>query len=241
MSGTLLVCARELRAYLRSPLGWITAAAILLVDGLWFQVRALGAGPRLSAEVLSEFFNGASGTTMIAAIALSMRLIAQEREKGTLVLLTTSPVSEAQIVAGKFLSVFALLAGITLLTAYMPALIFVNGRVSVGHIAVGYLGILLLAAAATAIGTFTSALARTQVVAAVLGAVVIGTLLLLWLVAKITEPPVSQLLSAMALHNERQRPFMNGVLKLENVVYYVGVSYLFLLAATRTLEARRWR
>jgi ABC-2 type transport system permease protein len=236
-----LVCGRELRAYLRSPLGWIVAAAILLVDGLWFQVKALGAGPRLSADVLAEFFNGASGTTMIAAITLSMRLLAQEREKGTLVLLTTSPISEAEIVVGKFLSVFAWLAIVTALTAYMPALIFVNGRVSVGHILVGYAGLLLLAAAATAIGTFASALARTQVVAAILGAVVLGMLLLLWLVARVTDPPVSQLLAAMALHNERQRPFMSGVLKLENVVYYVGVAYLFLLAATRTLEARRWR
>jgi ABC-2 type transport system permease protein len=241
MNSVLLIAGRELRSYLRSPLGYLIAAAMLLIDGLWFQVRALGAGARLSAEVLAEFFNGASGTTMIAAIALSMRLIAQEREKGTLVLINTAPVRDVEIVAGKFLALFSFLAAVTAATAYMPLLIFVNGRVSVGQILVGYVGLLLLAAASTAIGLFASSLAKTQIVGAVLGAVLIGTMLMLWMVAKVTDPPLSAFFSSLALHNERQKAFMTGVLELGNVVFYLVVTYFFLLAATKTLEARRWQ
>jgi ABC-2 type transport system permease protein len=236
----LLIAGRELRSYLRSPLGWVVAAAMLLLDGLLFQVGAMG-GTRLSAQVLADFFYYISGVTMIGAIAMSMRLIAHEREKGTLVLVNTAPVRDSQIIIGKFLALFTFLFIVTLITSYMPALIFVNGKVSVGHILVGYLGIVLLGAAAVAIGLFASAFARTQVIAAVLGAALLGVMILLWMAAKVSDPPVNNFLLSMAIHHERQRGFMTGVLKLENVVYYVAVTYFFLLAAIKTLEARRWR
>jgi ABC-2 type transport system permease protein len=237
----LLIAGRELRSYLRSPLGWIVAAAMLLIDGLWFQVRALGSGARLSSDVLAEFFYGASGSTMIAAAILSIRLLAYEREKGTLVLLSTAPVRDLEIVIGKFLALFAFITMVTAISAYMPALIFVNGRVSIGHILVGYLGIVLLGAASVAIGAFASALAKTQVISAILAAVMIGVAVLLWMVAKISDPPLNTFIAGLALHHERQKGFMNGQLKLENVVFYGFLTYFFLLAAIKTLEARRWK
>src|SRR5579872_390055 len=125
MNAALLIAGRELRAYLRSPFGYIVAAAMLLIDGLLFQGFALGAGARLSAEVLHDFFYFASGTTMVAAILLSMRLLAEERQTGTLVLLNTAPLRDRDIVLGKFLSAFAFVALLTVLTGYMPLLIFV--------------------------------------------------------------------------------------------------------------------
>jgi len=235
MNNALLIAGRELRSYFRSPIGYVVAAAVLLTDGILFQAMAMQ-GARLSAQVLFDFFYNIS-----AAIALSMRLIAHEREKGTLVLVNTAPIRDSEIVLGKFLALLAFLTGITLLTAYMPLLIFVNGRVSVGHIVVGYVGILLLGAAAIAVGLFASALARTQVIAAIVGAVMLGVMILLWMAAKVADPPVNTFIASMAIHHERQRGFMSGVLRLENVVYYAFVTYFFLLAATKTLEARRWK
>jgi ABC-2 type transport system permease protein len=241
LNGALLIARRELRAYLRSPFGYVVAAAMLLVDGLLFQGYALGATPRLSAEVLHDFFYFASGTTMVAAILLSMRLLAEERQMGTFVLLNTAPMHDSAIVAGKFLSAFAFVVVLTALTIYMPLLILVNGKVSAGHIAVGYLGLVLLGGATVAIGLFGSALARSQVLAAILGAGILVTMLLLWLIGRVTDPPLNTFLAALALHNERQNAFMKGLLRLENVVYYIAVTYFFLLASAKTLEARRWR
>jgi ABC-2 type transport system permease protein len=157
------------------------------------------------------------------------------------VLLKTSPVSDRDVVLGKFLAVLALLTLVTALTVYMPALIFVNGKVSVGHILVGYLGVLLAGSAAIAIGLFASALAKNQVIAIIVGGAILGTLVLLWLLRKVTEPPVVGFVDGLAIHHFRQRDFNLGVLRLENVVYYLGVAFFFLLAATTTLEARRWR
>jgi ABC-2 type transport system permease protein len=243
MSNVLLVAGRELKAYVRSPLGYIAAAAALLIDGILFMTRALGdaGGKRLSAKVLEDFFFNASGVTMILGVVLSMRLLAQEHESGTLVLLRTSPVSDRSVIVGKFLAVLAVLMVITGLTLYMPALIFVNGKVSVGHILVGYLGLILLGAATMSVGIFSSAIAKNQVIAAILATAIMGALLLMWLLARISDAPVDDFINGLAIHHLRQRDFMTGVLHLDNVVYYLAMTYFFLFAATKTLEARRWQ
>lgn len=240
MNGALLVAGREISSYTRSLLGWAIAAAALLIEGIYFNAKGL-TGSQMSAEVLKEFFNGASGVTMIVAVLISIRLLAGEREHGTLVLLNTAPIRDAEIVFGKYLAALAMLLVVTVLSVYMPLLIFVNGKVNVGHVVVGYVGIVLLGSAALALGMFTSALSRSQVMAAILGGVLLTVMVTLWLVAKKTDAPVNTFISNLALHHQRQFPFMTGVLKLENVVYYVVVTYFFLLAATKTLEARRWR
>lgn len=240
MSTSLLIARREAYAYLRSPLGAAIVAGVLLIDGLYFYWSGMNR-KLLSAEALQEFFYGASGTTMIAAVILSMRLLSEERQTGTFTLLSTAPVRDVEIVIGKFLAAFVVLVVMTALTAYMPLLVGVNGKVSLGHVLVGYLGLILLGSAATAIGLFASALARSQVVAAIIGAALLGVLILQWMVAKAVDPPLNEFMSGLALHHENFRPFMQGILELKTVVYYVIVTYFFLLAATKVLEARRWR
>ncbi|MEB2313639.1 MAG: ABC transporter permease [Sorangiineae bacterium] len=240
MSRVLLVARRELLATVRSPLGAVVVAGALLGEGLYFYWQGL-TEKLLSAQVLFQFFYGASGATMIAALALSMRLVAEERQTGTLTLLNTAPIKDWEIVAGKFLSAFAVIVVMALASLYMPLLILVNGKVSAGHIAVGYAGLLLLGAATTALGLFASALARSQVVAVMVGVAMLVPLLLLWAVARAVDPPLNTFLAALALHHENQMPFMRGILELGPVAYYLAVTWFFLLAATKTLEARRWR
>src|SRR5438132_9963571 len=140
MRAISIIFKRELGAYLRSPIGWVVAALLLLVDGILFQSQAL-TGEQLSADVLRRFFWSTSGVTMIAAVALSIRLIAEERQQHSMVLLNTSPVRDTEIVFGKFLAAFVFLAGMLLLSVYMPLLIKVNGKVNLSQIAVGYLGL----------------------------------------------------------------------------------------------------
>jgi ABC-2 type transport system permease protein len=238
-----LIAVRELKTYVRSPLGWIAAAAALLLQGIFFMALALG-GPetkRLSAQVLQQFFYYGAGVMMILGLVLSFRLVAYDQEHGTLILLKTSPVRDRDIILGKFLGVLPILLVVTALTAYMPALIFVNGKVSVGHILVGYAGVLLAGITALAVGLFSSALAKNQVVAAIVGAVLLGVLVLMWTLAKVSDPPISDYINGLAIHHLRQKDFNSGVLRLENVLYYLALTYFFLLASIKTLEARRWR
>ena len=242
MSAALLIARRELGSYLRTMNGYIIAAAVLLVDGILWNAFALGAQQdKHSAEVLSDFFYFSSGTTMIAAVFLSMRLIAEERQTGTLVLLTSSPVRDREIILGKFFSSLAFLAMITLATAFMPALIMVNGKLSFGQVAAGYLGLLLLGSAALAIGTLGSTLARSQVLAAILSGAMLVGLIVVWLLAGVSERPLNEVFLALALWGRHFPPFQAGVINLRDVAYYLLVTYFALFAATRVLEARRWQ
>lgn len=236
------ICRRELAAYLSSPLGWIVAAAVLLIDGLLFYAEALGpaAGARLSAEVLSRFFWTTSGLVVIAAVALSVRLIVEERQHETLVLLNTAPVRDRDIVLGKFFSAFAFLALITLLSLYMPLLVMVNGKISVGQVAVGYLGLFLIGAAVLSVGVFASALTRHQLVAAAVGSALVGALFLFWPLSMVLEPPLSEVFAGLSLHGRHFPGFQIGTLHLRDVVYYLSVTLFFLLLSTKVLEAKRW-
>ena len=241
MKNVLLIARRELKAYLTTPLGYIIAAVVLLAEGLLFNWFALGGEAHPSTVVLESFFWLAAGTTMISSVFLSMRLLAEDRQTGALVLLMTSPAREREIVAGKWLASFIFMAGINVASVYMPLLIFVNGRVSVGHIASGYLGLFLLGGASLAIGLLGSALTRYQVVAVIISGVMVLFMVLAWLGANVSEPPLDRFFQHLALYNKHFVPFQHGVLGLSHVAYYASVTFFFLLAATKVLEARRWR
>jgi len=241
MSATMLIARRELGTYLRSMTGYVIAAILLLVDGLLFNIFAIGGEDKLSAVVLGQFFFYTSGLTMIASVFISMRLVAEERQTGTLVLLTSSPVMDGQIILGKFLSGFLFLAMVLGLSVFMPLLILVNGKVSWGHLLAGYSGLLLLGAAATAIGTLGSALARTQVLAAIFSGCMVTAMVLCWMLVQVTERPFKDVFAALAIHGKHFIPFQQGTVHLRDVVYYLMVTLVALFAAVRVMEARRWR
>ena len=242
MGATGIIFRREIGAYLRSPMGYIVVVVVLLLDGVLFYAVALGpnAGQLLSGEALKGFFYNASGMTAVAAVALSIRLIAEDRQTGTLLLLETSPVKDWEIVLGKFLSALAFLWGITLATAYVPLLLLVNGKIALGHILVGYLGMLFLGAAVLSIGLFATALTRHQLVAAAVASVITGSMFLFSTLARVVGAPLSFVLDALTLHDHRWTGFGSGVLNLSDAFYYAAVAYFFLYAATRVMELKRW-
>lgn len=242
MTHALLVARRDLAAYLHGYGGYVIVAAVLFVTGLLFQTRGLGAGAQLSHEVLETFFENCGGLVMISGLLFTMRSLAEERQLGTDTLLLTSPASEAQIVLGKWLAALGMMAITLVLTVYMPALIFVNGKVSVAHIAVGYLGLLCLGGATTAIGIAASSLFKNQLGAGILGGVVLVTLLVGWLLADLSEPPFSHVFAYAAFWDKHfHSGFEEGRLHSRDLVYYASVSFLALLVATKVLEGRRWQ
>jgi len=241
MSTTLLIARRELGGYFRTMTGYIIAGILLLAQGLFFNALVLSQGEMLSAEVLSSYFFYAFGTTVIASIFISMRLLAEERQTGTLVLLTSSPVHDWEIVLGKFLSAMTFLVMITVASVYIPALILVNGKISFGHLFAGYLGVLLAGSATLAIGVFGSALARNQILAAIFSAIITLVAVLSHFLSRVTDPPFKDTFMALALYTRHFPPFQAGTIHLRDVVYYLAVIYLALFAAVRVMEARRWK
>jgi ABC-2 type transport system permease protein len=240
MTRVLLIARRELSGYLRTFSGYVIIAVVLAVTGLLFNVEAVNR-VQLSSQLLERVFYLVSGTVMVASVFISMRLLAEERQAGTLALLYSSPVRDAEIVAGKFLSALAFLALLLACTGFMPALILLNGKVSLGHVGAGYLGLLLLGSACLALGTLGSALSRTQVLAGIVSGCMVVALLLSWLLSRVTEAPLSDVFGALALHGNHFESFMAGLVHSRDVAYYLAVTWVALFAATRVLEARRWR
>jgi gliding motility-associated transport system permease protein len=241
VSTTLLIARRELSGYFRTMTGYIIAGLLLLVQGLLFNALVLGQGEMLSAEVLSNYFLYAFGTTVIASIFISMRLVAEERQTGTLVLLTSSPVHDWEIVLGKFLSALAFLFIVTVASVYIPGLILINGKISFGHLLAGYLGVLLAGSAALAIGVFGSTLARNQILAAIFSAIITLVFVLSHFLSRVTDPPFKDTFMALALYARHFPPFQAGAIHLRDVVYYLALTYVALFAAVRVMEARRWK
>jgi ABC-2 type transport system permease protein len=241
MRAISIIFRRELGAYLRSPVGYLVAALSLAAVGMLFQGMAMGEA-RLSADVLFHFFQFASGAAIVVAAALAIRLVAEERQQHTIVLLHTSPVRDVEIILGKFLAAFVFLAAILLLSFYMPLLIMVHGKISFEQVAVGYLGLLLLGSASLAIGVFASSLARHQLVAVAVAATLLTVMWLFFHVGRVVDPPLKDFFTSLGLVEGRfLTSFARGVLSLKDVVYYLAVTYFFLLLATKTMEAKRWQ
>lgn len=241
MSNVWWILKRELGSYLRSPLGYVIITVVLVADGLLFNAYAMGSQAKLSALVLQDFFFITSGLTVAASIFLAMRLIAEEKQTGTLVLLTTSPVKDWELVLGKFLGALTVLIIMNALTLYMPLLVMVNGKVSFGHLFAGYLGLILIDSAALALCLLCSAIAPTQLIAAITGSAVVVIFIVLWVLSKIASPPLEDVIAYMSIHDKHFKPFMRGLVSLGDAVFYISLTYVALLSATRVLEARRWR
>jgi ABC-2 type transport system permease protein len=241
MRATSIIYRRELGTYLRSPYGWVIASLLLLIFGLLFQGFAMR-GEMLSAYVLERYFYVASGIPLVAGVLLSFRLLSEERQNHSMVLLNTSPVRDSEIVVGKFLAALTFLAVVLALSVYMPILIKVNGKITAAQVVIGYVGMLLLGAATLAIGLFASALTRQQLIAAVVAAALVVVACFIHLLGGAVDPPFKDVLEQIDLWwVHYQYGFMKGILNLKDVIYYVAATYFFLLLSIKTLEAKRWQ
>jgi len=241
MRAIRIIFRREFGMYVRSPFGWVIAAILLLIDGILFQGYAMS-GEQLSAQVLERYFYFASLMPLFGGVLLSFRLLSEERQNHSMVLLNTSPIRDSDIVLGKFFAALAFLAILLLLSVYMPILIKVNGKITGAQVFVGYFGLLLTGAATLAIGLFGSALTRQQLVAAVASAAMVAFMCFIHLLANKVDPPLKDVINDVDLWwVHYQYGFMKGILNLKDVIYYVAVTYFFLLLSTKTLEAKRWQ
>lgn len=249
MRNALLIAQRDLAAYLNGYVGYVIFFLILLGEGLFFNFFALGSGPQYSHEVLEGFFELCFGFTIAAGIFLTMFSITTEFGQRTDVLLTTSPVSDLEIIAGKYIAAMSMVTILTVLSIYMPAMIFVNGKVSLAHIGVGYIGVLGVGSVAVSVGIFGSSLFRsdamwvsalTSLLAGLIAASIIFGFILLWWVAQKTDPPFTSILEFAALYDQQYQPFMEGRLRSTGLVYYGSLSFVFLTLATRMIGLRRW-
>jgi len=236
MRNVFTIAKRELGSYFVSPIAYVVIAAFLAVTGYLFALILF-----YSREATMRYlFNNMTTILLFVAPILTMRLLAEEERTGTIELLLTSPVQDWEVVVGKYLASLVLFTLMLGLTAYYPLVLDIFGNPDRGAIVAGYLGLFLFGAALLAVGLFTSSVTGNQIVAAVLG---IGLCILLWLTEALADfmgPPVSNLLSYLALGNHFF-DFTKGIVDTKDVIYYLSVIAAGLSLATTTLSARRWK
>ena len=248
MTAVLTITRREILSFFVSPIAYVVLTVWLLIFGIVFYVLALffSAQPPGGTNLLEAFFGGTTLfylPLLIFAPVLTMRLLAEERSSGTLESLLTVPVSELQIVIGKYLA--ALLFWILL---WLPTLSYVwvaastgDDVVDFGAIGATYLGLFCIGIFYMAVGLFMSAVARNQIVAAMLTFLVLGGLFMIGLGTYATLDDERRAFFEYIGLWTQMAAFSKGIVDTRYLAYDLSVATLFLFLTVRVLQANRWQ
>ncbi len=248
LRAAVAVARRELLAYALSPISYLVAALFLVVQGYsFFLVCQALSTQRASATAVMQYFFGGTFLywlfLMFVVAVITMRLLAEERQRGTIEPLLTAPISEAAVVLGKYLG-----AVVFYLCLWAPTLFYVGllrayagdaAAIDPGAIAAGYLGTLLVGLSALAIGLLASSLTRSQVLAAVMCFTALSLLLLSGMLADlyVRNETVRQVLLHTNLFRHMDE-LGRGIVDSRRVVYHLSLAAAAVFAAGRVLSAR---
>jgi ABC-2 type transport system permease protein len=235
LRNTLTITAKEFKSYLTSPMAYIIISIFLVLSGFLFG----NSSSTYSETSIRGFLQIGSLLLLLLIAVLTMRLLAEEKKLGTIELLLTAPVRDAEIILGKFFGSLGIIMVMLVLTFYYPILLAVFGSPDIGPIVAGYLGLFLLSCASLAIGIFASSLTSNQIVAAVVtGGILFG----LWFLGSLADYLPSAMGDVIGYFSLSTYfpDFMTGIIDTRGIVYYLSVTALFLFLAIRSLENSRW-
>lgn len=248
-----VIAWKEIRTYFASPMAYVVTAAFLAITGFFFVASVSDA---FSEATVRGFLAGAVFLLIFMSPALTMRLLAEEQKLGTLELLLTSPLRELEIVTGKFLAAFTMVAIMAALTLYYVLVLYIFGTPDSGPILTGYLGLLLYGAATLSVGLFASALSPNQLVGLVVGAGMLTALTIVDFVSERVSGLAQDIVDGFQLGGSFSvfdpssfgiaegghfADFARGIISVPDVVYYLSLTLVFLFLTVVTLEIRRWR
>ncbi len=233
----LSIWKRELQGYFYTPVGYVFMGVFLTLSSVIFFLTIMQSR---SSDLLT-FIGTMSYLWMLLCPVLTMRLLAEEKQKRTDQLLLTSPVSLPGIVLGKYLAAVTVMLLTVLLTGLFVMIVAIYGQVYPGELLVGYLGFVLQGCAFVALDLFISGCTSNQVTAVVAA---FGANFVLWMLDLIQSAIridwVNGLLSFFSLY-ERTEPFLMGQFSFASVGYDVFFAAAFILLTIHQMDARRYR
>jgi ABC-2 type transport system permease protein len=253
------ITRRELRSYFSSPIAYAVLTVFLFLTGWYFDLlvgtflqmdfaamRLAQAGQRPPPLNLNEVIvRGYFGFVLfflplLLAPALTMRLFAEEKRQGTMELLLTSPITDLEIVLGKYLAALALVALMLLGTAVHIGFLYLWGQPDTGPILAGYLGLFLVGAAYLALGLLVSSLTENQIVAAVTTVAVNLLFFLIGFSAQLVGEGLGKVFEYASVITHFD-DFQKGIIDSRDILYFVTLAGLGIFLTLRSVESLRWK
>jgi len=245
----LPVYKKELRSYFTSPIAYVVILFFLLVTGIFFMVfisdfnmasmnaqSPYGGGYNLNItyRVVRPLLGNMCVILLFVMPLITMKPFAEERKTGTMELLFTYPLSDLDVLLGKFFASFTLFLVMLALTLVYPLFMAIHSSPEPGTLVSGYLGLVLMASAFIALGLFISSLTENQIIAAV---ATFGMLLIFWIIQWTGTSEILRHLSILEHFNK----FAEGMIDTRDVVYYLSFTVLWMFMTLRVLESKKWR
>ena len=255
MQNILAIWQREMKSYFVSPIAYVVLTVFVFFTGFFFYsilsavmqsamyqaAYGQGAPPMDMPGIITRNVFGTLSVVLLFMIPmLTMGLFAEEKKRGTIELLLTTPVGNLQALLGKYLATLTFLVIMLLASGITIAILFIYGDPELKPILGAYLGLFLYGAALLAVGLFISTLTENQIVA---GLITFGVILVLWLVdsfAGSLQGAVRDVLSYLSVISHLD-DFIKGVVDTANVIFYVTFAFVGLFLTYRSLESLRWK
>jgi ABC-2 type transport system permease protein len=238
MTRSITIARREVASYFYSPIAYVTMTLFLLASGGLFWRDFKPGEP----AVMRTIFEWMVWLLVLVIPMLCMGLLAQEWASGTFETMFTAPVSEADVVLGKFFGSLIFFMVLLLPTLFYVVMLRLYSVPDYGPIVSGYLGIVLVGSLFISIGLFCSSLTRSQVVAAVSSAAIlfVVTIVPWWAGSEATLSKQWREVLDQGVFT-RYTDFSKGVIDSGHVVFFIATTALFLFLTMKVLESRRWK
>ncbi len=235
MRNILALYKKELRSYFNSAVAYIVITVFLLIAGWFFATQFFLMGQATVRTVFAVI----PWIFIVFVPAITMRAIAEEKKSGTIELLVTMPTRDWDIVLGKFLAALTLLVIALAFTLIYALTASILGNLDAGATFAGYVGLILLGGAFLAIGLFASSTSENQIVAFIIGVVIIFAFYILDWVTVFVPGPVASILEFLSL-DYHFNSIARGVIDSRDVIYYLSMTGFALVLSVRALESRKW-
>jgi len=248
------ITAKEFRGYFSSPVAWVMMGLFAALFGVFFKAflsgfieqsmgGQFGQGPQsvnVNQMMIGPLLGNASVLILFLLPMVTMRAYSEEKRSGTIELLLTSPLTDLEIVLGKFFGAMGMYAGLLGVTMLYISILFIWGNPAWLPVVSGYLGLLLLGGSFVAMGLFISSLTGNQLVAAAASFVVF---LIFWIISWLADgagPMIGPILRYLSI-TEHFSDFGKGVIDTKHIVFYLSFIVFGLFLATKSVDSDRWR
>jgi ABC-2 type transport system permease protein len=250
----LAIANKEFRSYFASPIAYILIGLFSLLFGWFFYVFLMafvqqseqmmqfggGGGANVNQMMIRGLFQNTAVIILFVMPMITMRTYSEEKRSGTIELLLTSPVTDPEIIVGKFLGALALYGAMLFVTMIYIAILFRIGNPEWRPIIGGYVGLLLMGGCFLSTGLFISSLTKNQIVA---GFLTFATFLMLWVINWMGEssgPTTRDVLNYLSI-TEHFDDFSRGIIDTKHVVYYLSFITFGLFLTAKSVDSERWR